>query len=159
MNWKQKLSKKLKKSGGFTLIEMLIVVAIIAILVAVSIPLVSSSLEKARIATDQANERAAKAAAMVQYLTDGKTGEVTYVYDAKTGSATVTNDITSYAGTKYGQCKDHKGGYVVVTITDGAGDAGAQKVEVKWQGAGTETANTNAHDFPATSASTSGSEG
>ena len=58
MNLKQKLSKKLKKTGGFTLIEMLIVVAIIAILVAVSIPMVNSNLEKARKATDSANERA-----------------------------------------------------------------------------------------------------
>ena len=33
------LKAKLKKQGGFTLIEMLIVVAIIAILIAVSIPL------------------------------------------------------------------------------------------------------------------------
>ena len=44
---------KNEKPEGFTLIEMLIVVAIIAILVAISIPLVSSSLDKARIATDQ----------------------------------------------------------------------------------------------------------
>lgn len=57
----KKLKAKLKKQGGFTLIEMLIVVAIIAILIAVSIPLVSGALEKARDATDQANERAAKA--------------------------------------------------------------------------------------------------
>ena len=35
-----KLKAKLKKQGGFTLIEMLIVVAIIAILIAISIPLV-----------------------------------------------------------------------------------------------------------------------
>ena len=39
--------EKLRSRRGFTLIEMLIVVAIIAILVAISIPLVSSSLEKA----------------------------------------------------------------------------------------------------------------
>ena len=86
MNLKQKLSKKLKKSGGFTLIEMLIVVAIIAILIAVSIPLVSGSLNKARKATDAANERAAKAAAIITYMTDDDFDpDTTYYYDAVEG--------------------------------------------------------------------------
>ena len=62
--------QKLGKSGGFTLVEMLIVVAIIAILIAVSIPLISSSLEKARHAVDRANERDALALASVKYLTE-----------------------------------------------------------------------------------------
>lgn len=55
-------------SGGFTLVEMLVVVAVIAILIAVSIPLVAASLDKVRHATDAANERAAKAAATIAYL-------------------------------------------------------------------------------------------
>lgn len=37
---------------GFTLMEMLIVVAIIAILIAVAIPVFSAQLHKARVATD-----------------------------------------------------------------------------------------------------------
>ena len=64
------IKKTLKGQGGFTLIEMLIVVAIIAILVAVAIPMVNKNLEKARIATDEANVRAAKAAAMLDYISD-----------------------------------------------------------------------------------------
>ena len=49
---------------GFTLAELLIVVAIVGILVAVSIPIFSFQLEKSREATDIANLRAAKAEAI-----------------------------------------------------------------------------------------------
>ena len=106
---KEKLSAKLSKNGGFTLIEMLIVVAIIAILVVVSIPLVGSALEKARDATDQANERAAKAAAVVKYLgieddltAPGATKNVgTYFYDADEGK--LQADSTGIK--PYGRCK------------------------------------------------------
>lgn len=69
------LKAKLKKESGFTLIEMLIVVAIIAILIAISIPLVTKFLERAREATDEANERAALGLAMVEVLSENKLGE------------------------------------------------------------------------------------
>lgn len=78
---KEKLSAKLKKQGGFTLVEMLIVVAIIAILVAVSIPLVKSSLDKAKQATDDANLRSAQYLGMVEYLTnESLTASTDYYY-------------------------------------------------------------------------------
>ena len=57
-----------KNNKGFTLMEMLIVVAIIAILVAVMIPTFTSALEKSREATDIANIRSTYAEAMVKYL-------------------------------------------------------------------------------------------
>ena len=64
--------KKIKNTKGFTLMEMLIVVAIIAILVAIAIPTFTAQLEKAREATDIANIRSAYAEAMVSYLDSDK---------------------------------------------------------------------------------------
>ncbi len=60
--------KKLNKKG-FTLAELLIVVAIIAVLVAISIPIFSSQLEKSREAVDAANIRAAYAEISADALT------------------------------------------------------------------------------------------
>ena len=59
------ISKLLKKNEkGFTLMEMLIVVAIIAVLIAIAIPTFTASLNKAKVATDEANIRAGYASAM-----------------------------------------------------------------------------------------------
>lgn len=63
--------KKLRKNEkGFTLAELLIVVAIIGVLVAISIPIFTSQLEKARDATDAANLRAAYAQVSADLLTN-----------------------------------------------------------------------------------------
>ena len=58
---------------GFTLAELLIVVAIIGVLVAISIPIFTSQLEKAREATDAANIRSAYAEIAASALTDSDT--------------------------------------------------------------------------------------
>lgn len=112
---KEKLNAKLSKNGGFTLIEMLIVVAIIAILVAVSIPLIGNALDQARHATDEANERSAKAEAAIVYLGEavGTTNRWTFAtganyantkyYDALTGK--LLDDGTNITG--YGKCTRH----------------------------------------------------
>lgn len=63
--------KKMNKKG-FTLAELLIVVAIIAVLVAISIPIFTSQLKKARLATNQANARAAHAAVVAELLDEQK---------------------------------------------------------------------------------------
>ena len=62
--------RKMKNKKGFTLMEMLIVVAIIAILIAIAIPTFASSLNKARIATDEANIRSGYASVMTDVLMD-----------------------------------------------------------------------------------------
>lgn len=72
------MKKLLKKDDrGFTLAELLIVVAIIAVLVAISIPIFTSQLEKARESTDLANIRAAYAEVMTAALTEDKTADNT----------------------------------------------------------------------------------
>ena len=60
-----------KRKNGFTLAELLIVVAIIAVLVAVAIPIFNSQLEKSRESTDLANIRAAYAEVMAETSSDG----------------------------------------------------------------------------------------
>ena len=80
-----------KNKKGFTLAELLIVVAIIAVLVAISIPIFSTQLKKARLAVNQANARAAYAAWVAQYMDEGMPArdEVTYYrYDISTGKIT-----------------------------------------------------------------------
>ena len=61
---------KKNNNKGFTLAELLIVVAIIAVLVAVAIPVFTNQLEKSREATDMANVRSAYAALVTGYLGD-----------------------------------------------------------------------------------------
>lgn len=63
--------KKFTNKKGFTLMEMLIVVAIIAVLVAVAIPVLTGQIDKAQQATDAANIRSAYATAAVKAVTTG----------------------------------------------------------------------------------------
>lgn len=60
--------KRLNKKG-FTMAELLIVVAIIAVLVAIAVPVFTAQLEKSREATDAANIRAAYAEISADALT------------------------------------------------------------------------------------------
>ena len=94
------LKKFRENKKGFTLAELLVVVAIVAILVAISVPIFTPQLGKARRATNQANMRAAKVAAISQYLTDGYDGEQeTYVYSIEAGTVTVATN--SFKKTDY----------------------------------------------------------
>ena len=57
---------------GFTVAELLVVVAIIAVLVAVAIPVFSGQLEKSRESTDAANIRSSYAELMAAVISDDK---------------------------------------------------------------------------------------
>ena len=92
---------KIKNTKGFTLMEMLIVVAIIAVLVAIAIPTFTKSLNDARVATDKANIRAGYASVMADILTNKFKAE--------------TNDTTAATATYFLK----KDGSVTETATDG----------------------------------------
>ena len=83
-----------KNNRGFTLAELLIVVAIIAVLVAIAIPVFTGQLEKAREATDLANIRSAYGEVVSKYLTDGKAYTATVVAkQTKEGWETTGTDL------------------------------------------------------------------
>ena len=115
--FKKMLNKKVNKKG-FTLAELLIVIAILGILVAVSIPVFVGKLDDAKVKTDTANERAAKAAAVTEFLNeDLPAGEKRY-YNAETGK------LQANKGTAYGQKEE---GVIYVQV-DAAG-----KVTLGWE--------------------------
>lgn len=65
----------MNRKKGFTLAELLIVVAIIGVLVAVSVPVFTAQRRKAVDAVNKANIRAAKAMALTKFY-DDQTGYV-----------------------------------------------------------------------------------
>ena len=119
------ISKLLKKNEkGFTLMEMLIVVAIIAVLVAIAIPTFKSSLDKAKAATDAANIRAGYASMMLQVLEGDLNDntptitENTKYYLQKDGTVDTTNTKAYQCQGKTGSTADVAGQSVDWAVND-----------------------------------------
>ena len=132
----------MRNKKGFTLAELLIVVAIIAVLVAIAIPIFVNQLEKANEATDAANIRdyyAEIATALVSgdlkfdtnatmTLSGGKTAQVTTPLTDATGNFVVT----VYAGAPKQTISDWQtGAFEVAGATIAADDnmKGTTKIE------------------------------
>ena len=117
--------KKLRKNEkGFTLAELLIVVAIIGVLVAISIPIFTSQLEKARDATDAANLRAAYAQVSADLLTNedptitSKTSEPVKI-TGKTAGFTGVDEIAGVSTkTDSTLCAAVSGQQITVTVDE-----------------------------------------
>lgn len=89
----------LRNKKGFTLIEMLVVVAIIAVLAAIAIPTVTSSTTKAKAAADAANLRSAMAEANIYALSEDLSPD-----EAKTFSKTEVS-LVDTVSKQDGTCK------------------------------------------------------
>ena len=119
--------KKFTNKKGFTLMEMLIVVAIIAVLVAIAIPTFSGALTKSKEAADVANIRAAYAEYQVKAIS-GETvddgtwttliGNVKLNYTAADHGYTFGTDkkTITYKSTKLDGGKDDGGKTYVWTL-------------------------------------------
>lgn len=106
---------KIKNTKGFTLMEMLIVVAIIAILIAIAIPTFTTQLEKAREAADIANIRSAYSEAMVKYLDGATKGD-----DKTPDTSATTPEMTqTKAGWDHVKWPDYLGKTDIPTPTKG----------------------------------------
>lgn len=107
-----------KKNKGFTLAELLVVVAIIAVLVAISIPIFTSQLHKAQVATDQANLRAYYAEIQADYLQKDKYNSLVPKNDYGTKRNKIINHLdgttTELKAGFYAVDKLSSGGYRII---------------------------------------------
>ena len=74
---RNKIKQLLKKEGGFTLVELLAVLTILALIVGIAIPMIGNVVTKAGTSVDQSQEELIINAAQLYDLEDGKNLPVT----------------------------------------------------------------------------------
>ena len=131
----QKKALEAQGKKGFTLMEMLIVIAIIAVLVAIAIPVLGAQLARAQAATDEANIRDGYAAYQVTQLQDTswKAGDT---YWLKTDGTVVKGSgdtgATRPTGVDLYVCKGNSNDADGATGTEGSKQADVGGVKVSW---------------------------
>ena len=117
----KEMIKKIKEErGGFTLAELLVVVAIVAVLVAIAVPVFTGALGNADKAVQDADIRSVKAVASTQILSSKDTdittatqwkAEATVDKEGNVGQVKVTADTSTPA--QDSAVSDGNGGYKV----------------------------------------------
>lgn len=156
------MERKKKSVSGFTLAELLIVVAIIAVLVAIAIPIFTSQLEKSREAVDLSDVRSAYAEVMMAAITGDTTAS--YTKDAKqtiyksqgnvysitvqplkqkqdgwqTAQPITIGGVSSNAGEPYWKGVPGANGYCIITYHPAASGAD-EFVSFEWSGGNSGT--------------------
>ena len=112
--------------GGFTLAELLVVVAIVAVLVAIAVPVFSGSLHSAEDAVNTANKRSAQSEALTNYQlakNDTDKGKLLtqYFYYSNDGKEVSGSDAATY-GYKATISVNATSGDVTIDVIGGKGD-------------------------------------
>ncbi|MGI6072137.1 MAG: type IV pilin protein [Lachnospiraceae bacterium] len=110
--------KKMNKKG-FTLMELLIVVAIIAVLVAISIPIFNNQFEKAREATDAANIRAEIANVTIHWMENSTETSKTVTVTQKSANWKINGDASTMNIGGIDVAAKTSGEYTIAITADG----------------------------------------
>ncbi len=114
------MSKRFQK--GFTLAELLVVVAIIAILVAIAIPVFTSQIHKAKVSADLANLRSYYSEIQTDYIETGKYNDLVPKQDNGFNKnkriVHLNGTVTMLQGGFYSVARLTKGGYQISYYCD-----------------------------------------